>query len=94
MQTRIFHAPDISCGHCEKVIRQSLEALPGVKRVAVDIPNQNVEVDFDERKLLAPAIEASLVEAGYPATLLSHAGENFRTDVVEPGGSCCGSCHL
>lgn len=94
MQTKIFHAPDISCGHCEKVIRKSLEGLPGVKQVTVDIPSQNVEVEFDEGKLFASTIESSLTEAGYPATPLSHAEENSRTDVTARGGSCCGSCHL
>lgn len=55
-----FRVEDMTCGHCEKAIRQALsEALPGAE-VAVDRETHVVTVAGDAGKA-----EAAITEAGY-----------------------------
>lgn len=55
-----FRVEDMTCGHCEKAIRQALsEALPGAE-VAVDRETRVVTVAGDAGKA-----EAAIAEAGY-----------------------------
>ena len=55
-----FQVEDMSCGHCEKTIREALrEAMPDAT-FAIDLPGHTVEVQ-------GPAAEAeeAIREAGY-----------------------------
>jgi copper chaperone len=55
-----FQVEDMSCGHCEKTIREALrEALPGAT-VAIDLPGHTVEVEGPAAK-----VEEAIREAGY-----------------------------
>ena len=59
-QPTVFDVADMSCGHCEKAIKQALdEALPGAP-VVIDLDTHLVTVDGD-----ADAAEAAIREAGY-----------------------------
>jgi copper chaperone len=58
--TVIFTVPDMTCGHCEKTLRDALaEALPDAP-VSIDLVTHTVMVGGDEAKA-AQAIR----EAGY-----------------------------
>ena len=58
--TATFHIPDMTCGHCEKTVRQALsESLPGAA-VTVDLSARRVTVDGDEA-----TAEEAIREAGY-----------------------------
>jgi copper chaperone CopZ len=66
MEAVTYTAPAISCEHCRRVIEGAVGVLPGVQRVAVDIPSKRVEVRYDPT-LVAPAVlEQTLEEEGYP----------------------------
>lgn len=84
MKIQILNAPDISCDHCERTIKQALGSVPGIARVEVDITRQEVRVQYDEKGVDLGAIKAILARAGYPV----------RPDPSVPsrqggGGSCC-----
>lgn len=57
-----YDVPGISCDHCKRAIEAEVGAVPGVRRVTVDVTAKTVEVDGD-----APddAVVAAIVEAGY-----------------------------
>jgi copper chaperone len=58
--TARFKVEDMSCGHCEKTIREALQqALPGAA-VAIDLPGHTVAVDGPAAKA-----EDAIREAGY-----------------------------
>ena len=59
-------APDISCAHCVMTIEQTLGAMPGVSRVAVEQGDKAVQVSFDPNRVSLAEIEAAMDEAGYP----------------------------
>ena len=65
MQSKTFTVPNISCGHCTHAIQMEVGEIPGVKRVAAEVPSKQVVVDWDD-----PAtwdqIKATLLEINYP----------------------------
>lgn len=63
----VYSVPDMSCAHCEKTIRASLAALPGIEKVDVDLAAKKVAV---EGKADPASIVAALDDAGYAATQL------------------------
>lgn len=56
--------PDMTCGHCEKVVRQTVESVAPGARVEVDLPAHRVRIDGAAD---ARAIREALDDAGYPA---------------------------
>jgi len=57
-----FKLPDMTCGHCEGVVRKTVAALDAAARVEVDLAAHEVKVDSAQpRERLA----AALAEAGY-----------------------------
>lgn len=89
MKTKVLNVPDISCDHCERAIKKALGSFPGVRRVEVIIPKQEVHLEFDESLVNQAAIEAILAKEGYPV-----APETAPAQVKRGGSSCCGSCHI
>lgn len=87
MRTRNFNIPDISCGHCESVIKKALHSLPGLGPVEVDIPNRRIKVAFDETAFDVRILGGILEGVGYPIE-----SEIVRPSVNKGGASCCGSC--
>ncbi len=61
-----FHVPDMSCGHCSAAIDKAVKAIDPTARVDADIEAKTVSVVSAQA---APALQAALSEAGYPATL-------------------------
>ena len=59
-------APDISCGHCEATVKETVGGLAGVGSVQASADTQKVEIDFDPNRVSQAQIEAALAEAGYP----------------------------
>ncbi|MDP9570297.1 UNVERIFIED_ORG: copper chaperone [Agrobacterium larrymoorei] len=60
MTETTFTVPDMTCGHCEKTIRNALnEALPGAK-VSINLSSHKVVVDGD-----ADTAMAAMQEVGY-----------------------------
>jgi copper chaperone CopZ len=67
MEKQTFSIPNITCGHCVMAIKNELGDLAGVKSVAGDPQNKQVEVEWDAPATL-DKIKAMLVEINYPST--------------------------
>lgn len=66
MTTKIYNVPAISCGHCTATIERELKEVAGVATVKADLASKRVTVEVNQASDL-PAVEAMLVEIGYPA---------------------------
>ena len=53
----------MSCGHCEKAVKNALGELDGVKTVVVDLESKKVEVEGEN--LLDEKLKEAIEEAGY-----------------------------
>jgi copper chaperone len=54
----------MSCGHCERALREELSTVPGVERVDVDLAAKTVRIDGAADDA---AIRAAIADAGYEA---------------------------
>ena len=66
MATAVLRVPNISCEHCQRTIMNALTPIVGVHRVSVDIPTQQVHVDYDETRVDVERLQAILEEEDYP----------------------------
>ena len=64
----VLHVPDISCEHCERVIKQALGRTVGVRAVEVDVPAKEVRVSYDEAAVDLDRLKAVLQEEDYPVS--------------------------
>jgi copper chaperone len=62
----VLDVPNISCEHCERTVKHTLEPLAGVQSVRVDIPTRAVTVDYDEGAVSLGEMSAALAEEDYP----------------------------
>lgn len=53
----------MSCGHCEKAVKNALGELDGVKNVLVNLDTKEVEVEGEN--LVDASITEAIEEAGY-----------------------------
>jgi copper chaperone len=60
---KILLVEGMSCGHCEKAVKNALGELDGVKNVSVDLGNKKVEVEGNN--LVDSKIKEAIEDAGY-----------------------------
>jgi copper chaperone CopZ len=65
METKAFEAPALYGDHHVSEVQRILKELPGVEDVYASSAFQTIQVTFDESKINAEKIAASLEEAGY-----------------------------
>lgn len=89
----VLSVPDISCGHCERVITTALAPVAGVERVAVNIPAKQVRVDYDPTRVDVTRMTAILAEEEYPVAPAASDGQPEADAEAGPiaGCSCCGA---
>jgi mercuric ion binding protein len=56
------------CAECPFVVKKSLEAVPGVGRVAVSYKDKTATVTYDDSKADLRALTGATTNAGYPST--------------------------
>ena len=66
--TRSFTVTGMTCGNCERHVRQAAEKLAGVASVQVDRPGGRATVSFDPTQTNPAAIAAAITDAGYETT--------------------------
>jgi copper chaperone len=76
--TKSFTVTGMSCGHCEKTVREAAEQVPGVSSVVVDLQGGRATVSFDPGATTPAAIAAAITEAGYDAAEASSGGASGR----------------
>lgn len=60
---KILLVEGMSCGHCEKAVKNALGELDGVKNVLVNLDTKEVEVEGEN--LVDASITEAIEEAGY-----------------------------
>lgn len=65
--TKSFTVTGMSCGHCEKAVREAAAQVPGVSSVVVDLKGGRATVSFDPGATTPTAIAAAITDAGYEA---------------------------
>lgn len=55
------------CAACPKIVKASLESVPGVAKVAVSYEDQTAIVTYDDGKTDVKALIAATTNAGYPS---------------------------
>ncbi len=65
MIKQVFRVTDMHCTACVMRIEGLEDDLPGVKRVKASYQKQQVEVEYDERRLSAAQISAAIGGLGY-----------------------------
>jgi mercuric ion binding protein len=55
------------CAACPHTVKASLEAVPGVEKVAVSIKDKTAIVTFDDARTTVNALTAATTNAGYPS---------------------------
>lgn len=63
MMKKVLLVEGMSCGHCEKAVKDSLGELDGVTLVEVDLDSKKVEVQGEN--LQDNLIKLAVEEAGY-----------------------------
>jgi copper chaperone len=65
MEKTVLAVDGMSCQHCVKAIKEGVGALPGVKKVDVDLGKKSVTVKHELEKCSIGAIKAVIDELGY-----------------------------
>jgi len=55
------------CADCPFIVKKSLEAVPGVAKVAVSFKDKTAIVTYDDDKADVKALTAATTNAGYPS---------------------------
>lgn len=63
-----FRVSDMTCGHCEKAIRNEIEDLDAQAQVSVDLNSKEVSVQSQQS---LESVQKAIEEAGYTPELLS-----------------------
>ena len=66
-QTITLAVKNMYCAACPHTVKASLEAVPGVSKVAVSYKDKTATVTFDDAKTGVNALKAATTDAGYPS---------------------------
>ena len=66
MTTAVLNVPQISCDHCARAITEALSPIAGISRVRVDVPKQQVRVEYDAAQVGLDQMKTVLAEEEYP----------------------------
>lgn len=60
---KLLSVEGMSCGHCEKAVKEAVGRLEGVKKVEVDLKDKKVEVEGDN--LVDDLLKETIEDIGY-----------------------------
>ena len=66
---KILIVEGMSCGHCEKAVKEAVGELAGVSNVVVDLGAKKVEVEGEN--LVDSVIKDAIEDAGYDVVEIS-----------------------
>ena len=66
-QTVTLVVKNMQCAACPHIVKASLEAVPGVTKVAVFYKDKTAIVTFDDAKTGVNALTTATTNAGYPS---------------------------
>lgn len=62
-----FAVENMTCATCPIIVRESLEAVPGVGNVEVSFEEKSAVVTFDDAKATVAALVDATTNAGFPS---------------------------
>jgi copper chaperone CopZ len=65
MTKQIFRVTDMHCSACVMRLEGLEDNLPGVKQIEASYQEQQMEVEYDEKKLSAAQIVSAIQRLGY-----------------------------
>jgi mercuric ion binding protein len=66
-RTITLDVQNMTCALCPRTVKASLEAVPGVSKVAVSAKDKTAVVTFDDSKTQVDALVKATTNAGYPS---------------------------
>jgi copper chaperone CopZ len=88
-QTITLDVTGMSCGSCERHVRQGLDQVPGYRSAEVDLGAGRVRVTYERGTATPEQLVDAVVRAGYGATVAPTPAEE-ATGRSHTGG-CCGT---
>lgn len=67
--TAVLDVQNMSCSLCPLTVRKSLEKVPGVSAVKVDMAAKTATVQFDADKVSPQALTQATADAGFPSSV-------------------------
>ena len=67
-KTIILAVNNMDCAACPSIVKGSLEAVPGVARVAVSFKDKTATITYDDAKADVNQLTSATTKAGYPST--------------------------
>lgn len=64
-ETQTLNVEGMSCMHCVNAVKKSIESLPGISKVDVDLSGKKVKVEFDAARVDLGKIKEKVAGAGY-----------------------------
>jgi copper chaperone len=65
MEKTILQVTGMTCGHCEKAVKNALLSVEGVSEVNVSLKDGKVEVGFDSSKAPIDKLKEAVEDQGY-----------------------------
>lgn len=65
-----FSIQGMSCNHCVAKVEETLQTLPGVQKVKVNLKKAKGLVKFDESQIQSDQIKEKITALGYPAEVI------------------------
>ncbi|KAF1297588.1 copper-binding protein [Enterococcus sp. JM4C] len=65
-----FSINGMSCNHCVAKVEESINQLPGIQKVKINLKKETGTVKFDETQVNAQQIAAKVTETGYATEVM------------------------
>ena len=65
MANQTLNVEGMTCDHCVQTIKEAVNNLVGISRVAVDLENKQVAVEYDKALVKLDSITDKIVEIGF-----------------------------
>ena len=66
-KTLTLAVKNMDCAACPSIVKGSLEAVPGVAKVAVSCKDKSATVTYDDAKADVNQLTSATIKAGYPS---------------------------
>jgi mercuric ion binding protein len=66
-KTLTLAVKNMDCAACPSIVKGSLEAVPGVAKVAVSFKDKSATVIYDDAKTDVNQLTSATIKAGYPS---------------------------
>ncbi|HET7322501.1 MAG TPA: heavy metal-associated domain-containing protein [Longimicrobiaceae bacterium] len=87
VETITLRVTGMTCGSCERHVREGLGQVPGYRDAKVDLASGRVEVSYEPGAATPEQLVAAVIRAGYPAEIATASAE-----APSSAPKSCGCC--